>query len=1332
MNSNKHLVSFGRFHYLSTNNWFIMKSIKCLFALVCTLVSFGAIAQVTVIPAWFDKTDTITLVYNSSEGNGALNGISPVYAHMGVITSASANASSWLHVQGNWGTADPNVLMTNTLGNIHSKTYHIESFYSIPAGESLQKLAFVFRNLSGNAVGRATDGADIFMDAYSGPFISAITQNGNGPINLNPNGNVEFRGETSERAALQFQLDGSIIASRNSSKFLSATVAGSDLSPGIHSLILQVDTGSGFFPTDSVSINRGFGITPQPVPAGREDGITVLTPNSVHLQLRAPGKPYVFVVGDFNNWQLDSNYLMTPTPDGSTFWIELTGLNHQTRYRYQYHVGADGVRIADPYSTLILDPWNDQYLSQSTFPNRPFYPAGQNFPVGVFQTITPSYEWDSTYTYQRPDTRDLIIYELLLRDFDSQHTWNALINRLDYFDSLNINAIQLMPVMEFEGNQSWGYNPMFMLAADKYYGPENDLKRFVDLCHKRGIAVILDIALNHQFGQSPLARMYWDNTNNQPAADNPWFNTFPKHDFNVGYDMNHESPHTKYFSKRVFKHWLEEYKVDGFRVDMSKGFTQNNTIGNIAAWNAYDQSRVNILNEYGNYVWSITPGAFMILEHFSDNSEETALSGQGFLFWGDMNSSYSDAAMGYSSNLDWGLASNRGWWAKGLVTYMESHDEERLTTRSINFGNSSGGYNVRDTATALRRNGMAAALLFATPGPKMLWQFGELGYDFSINTCGDGSINSNCHLENKPIRWDYPAQSSRRDLFRVYADMIHLHTTEAAFRNDPLEYSMNGLVKTIRLANSFRNFAVIANTDVAPQSRNLYLPFLGTWYSLLDQDSITTNSNNYWITLQPGEFKVFCNDKIEMPSDPFSADLVPDSIALCHLNGDTLMAATGYSEYVWNTGETSSSIVASNTAWYSVIVRNQFGRKAKDSVYVTINCTSIDTASRQIGSVYSAAELKEGYSLSSNGTWTLVGMPGWKGLYSEANDSLDGSLKSEMGGVAVFSNTADGWKEWSLLNAPDREGLNLFGSSIQIKNSKAVVGSPGDKQAAGSAWVMELQAEGNWDFNQKIEAIDAQPGDHFGSSLLLDSAFLLIGSPNNQLNSAGSSALTDAGAIYFYTVLGNAITIDSKWTAQDREQGDLFGEALAGNQDWLFIGAPGQSQNTAGSASLQNAGSVYVYGRSGIAWQFMGQLNANVRSINAEFGKAIAFNGSELVVSAPGVDKAYLFRENGNNWDFVYDIASPCTDCGFGKAMDISDINLVIGAPEEGANGLAYLFQLNGLGASLEKTLVSDGYNSIEKLGSSIEFIDSNTIWVGSPGVSGSISSKGSVLVFKL
>ncbi|MFM8294360.1 MAG: alpha-amylase family glycosyl hydrolase, partial [Microcystaceae cyanobacterium] len=102
---------------------------------------------------------------------------------------------------------------------------------------------------------------------------------------------------------------------------------------------------------------------------------------------------------------------------------------------------------------------------------------------------------------------------------------------ISYLRKLGVNAIELMPVMEFNGNESWGYNPTFMLAPDKAYGPKNELKRLIDICHKNGMAVILDIALNHQDLPNPLVMMDFDFTAGKPTAGNKWFNPAAKHPF---------------------------------------------------------------------------------------------------------------------------------------------------------------------------------------------------------------------------------------------------------------------------------------------------------------------------------------------------------------------------------------------------------------------------------------------------------------------------------------------------------------------------------------------------------------------------------------------------------------------------------------------------------------------------------------------------------------------------------------------------------------------------------------------------------------------------------
>ena len=270
---------------------------------------------------------------------------------------------------------------------------------------------------------------------------------------------------------------------------------------------------------------------------------------------------------------------------------------------------------------------------------------------------------------------------------------------------------------------------------DKYYGSPERFKSLVDEAHKRGIAIILDVVFNHAFGQSPLCSLYWDAAGNKPSVTNPWLNPDAKHPYNVGFDFNHESAATKDYVKRCLTYWLTEYKVDGFRFDLSKGFTQKqsteSTMGN------YDATRIAILKGYGDAIWATNPKASVILEHFAENSEEIELANYGFMLWGNLNYNYNEATMGFTSTSNFSgiYYGNRGWSKPNLMGYMASHDEERLMFKNLQYGNSSGSYNIKTLATAFERNAMASVFFYTISGPKMLLQFGELGYDYSINTC---------------------------------------------------------------------------------------------------------------------------------------------------------------------------------------------------------------------------------------------------------------------------------------------------------------------------------------------------------------------------------------------------------------------------------------------------------------------------------------------------------------------------------------------------------------------------------------------------------------------
>ena len=136
------------------------------------------------------------------------------------------------------------------------------------------------------------------------------------------------------------------------------------------------------------------------------------------------------------------------------------------------------------------------------------------------------------------------------------------------------------------------------------------------------MAVVIDMVLNHSYGQSPLVRLYFEN--GKPTAENPWYNVtsnFQNPDAQWGYDFNHESADTKAFVDSVTSYWLTYYKVDGFRFDFTKGFS--NTVYGPSDWgSAYDASRIAILERMTDKIKAVNPNAYVIFEHLADNSVE--------------------------------------------------------------------------------------------------------------------------------------------------------------------------------------------------------------------------------------------------------------------------------------------------------------------------------------------------------------------------------------------------------------------------------------------------------------------------------------------------------------------------------------------------------------------------------------------------------------------------------------------------------------------------------------------------------------------------------------
>lgn len=835
----------------------------------------GAQAQVvTINPPFPTQNDNVTITFDASAGNGELAGVVPVYMHTGVILQGE---QGWQHVQGNWGTADNNVLMTPLGNNLHQATFNIHDFYGIQTGEVVEQLAFVFRNSNGSLVGRNADGSDIFVNVYSASFAGAIQTPFQPEILLSAPADYPVEAETNQPADITIHLGNTVLASAGSVTVLNAQIDFTGLPQGQYWIWMDADNGSEIIYDSTYVILQG---EPQvlPSPPGVVDGINYIDDHTVVLQIFAPYKSFIYALGDFNNWEFHPDYFLHKTPEGDRFWIEIDNLNPGQEYRFQYSIDEEDMRVADIYADKILDPYNDQFIPESVYPGLIAYPAGKTTEiVSVFQTAQTPFNWQAE-NFERPPADNLFIYELLIRDFDAEHSYNSVTSRLDYLDSLGVNAIELMPFTEFEGNESWGYNPMFYFAPDKYYGTKNALKNLIDQCHLRGIAVIQDVVFNHSFGQNPQLRMYSQSGGPQgpPSANSPYFNVSATHPFNVGYDYNHSSPATQEFMKRNLKYWVEEYKIDGFRFDLSKGFTQNVTT-NVAQWNQYDQQRVDNWLRIRDEVHEYDSGVYLILEHLADNPEETVLANAGLMPWGNMNHEYNEASMGYSSNLSWADYQNRGWNDPNLVTYAESHDEERLMYKNLAYGNSAGSYNITDLSTALKRQEAIAAFLLPLRGPKMIWQFGELGYDYSIFYCPDGTISEACRTDSKPIRWDYLDEPDRQHLYKVYSALAKLKTENEALRSDQYTWDVSGTGKRLIIEHPSMDVVIMANFDVVDISMIPGFTHTGTWYNYLSGESIIEENLTNAFLLQPGEYRIYTDVPLATPDLSVNTDEIGQS-----------------------------------------------------------------------------------------------------------------------------------------------------------------------------------------------------------------------------------------------------------------------------------------------------------------------------------------------------------------------------------------------------------------------------------------------------------------------
>ena len=763
-------------------------------------------------------TGEVTITYDATKGNGALASATAIYAHTGLITAASANTGDWKNVIGTWGSTSQPALTKNADGKWELVIPNIYTFYGVPESTDIKALAFVFHNGKGNSS-------------------TAGKTSSNGDI-------LVYLGE---------ETGGDIWD------------AVADVAPVTGSRPSGVSNGI-YYGADGTSVTLCTYAASTTEPANR-----------------------VFLLGDMTDWKLDAAHQMKR--DGNYFWITLTGLTPGQEYRFQYAVErADGVKkqICDIYSEKVIHS-DDQWEPKQVDPTLIDYPTkgADGGYVTVIQPGKPEYQWSSaTLNFQRPARENLIIYEVWVYDYTAKRTFKGLIDKLDYIQNLGVNAIELMPVTEFEGNQSWGYNPVLYFALDRTYGKADDFKQLVDECHKRGIAVIMDMVFNHTNGSNPMVKLYPWTSSSKTETElrlNPWININPPEgDNGYGEEWNHDFGPAKEMFERVFEYWLREYKIDGYRLDLSHGLCGNTN-------NAVS----NLISYYNNHVKAVSNGAYMILEHWGNGQDQLISNGMQCWTGNVITNAYCQTAMGWLKDGDGFDGANRA----GYVSYAESHDEERMQYKAKMYGN--GDLKTNETAR-LGRVAENVAFNVLLNGAHMLWQFEELGYDISIDQNGRTGTKPN------PSTKGYFVQPARVDAFTKCAQVITLRTQlmPNAFTGTPsVSIGSGKALRTIQWGNNVfavANFGVEGNQAVSMPS--------GTWYDYLGGAAKATAST---CVLAPGELKVFTSTAVKAPTftdiekrdhtpiENVSTDEMPQSYKILRdgqiyiLRGDNIYTITG-------------------------------------------------------------------------------------------------------------------------------------------------------------------------------------------------------------------------------------------------------------------------------------------------------------------------------------------------------------------------------------------------------------------------------------------------------
>ena len=554
-------------------------------------------------------------------------------------------------------------------------------------------------------------------------------------------------------------------------------------------------------------------------PQNIKDGVNI-SGNDVVIALYAPNKDYVSIKGSWNE-QFPNGEIMNLS--GDTLWWYQTTLPDGD-YFYQYNL--EGMKyIADPWSHDV--EWKEPFTGNES---SNFQHAKTKFSIG-----STAYEWNDE-SYIRPEVKDLVIYEMHIGDYSGDEfnfgDFSDVIEKINsgYFTDLGINAIEFMPVNEFEGSYSWGYDPVFPMAPESSYGTPSQFKNLVDIAHQNGIAILLDVVFNHLWGSSPLFQLY------QPLNSFDW----EDHNFDLcpyfgneesiwGYKIEHwheldgrQYRGWKYVEDSII-HWVEEYHVDGYRFDYVDGI----------GWD----DDFNGASYYANILDNHDPSLILIAE--TDNPYQMNNtdfdSGWDYSYHHNMFDNVLDIYFDLNTVSNHINAYSQGYsFVTGPINYTESHDETRLVYQATEFQNQS-------FEEAYNRSKLSATILFTSHGVPMIYAGQELGQCAATRDSGGYPVQ-------QPIQWDNLEVDLVQDLNNHYKKMINLRKNTSVLKEPPLEVKyLDNNYKCFIYWRADQNEKVVVaiNFDTSEKFLDLEFPHSGDWTDVVSNSQISIDSNWY-------------------------------------------------------------------------------------------------------------------------------------------------------------------------------------------------------------------------------------------------------------------------------------------------------------------------------------------------------------------------------------------------------------------------------------------------------------------------------------------------------